>query len=175
MREWIDVATLAHTKNLDGGLVARAASGLPLLLSEGARVALVPPVLDAPRDVTVARVAPRSKGEALVFFEEVTAAEVAEQLVGCHCLMRRAEVDPALLREAAPSLPSWEGWSVHDVRAGYVGEVTDVEDRPLQPLLAVARPDGATALIPLVDEFVVSVDEDARRIELDCPAGLLDL
>ncbi|WP_165048054.1 MULTISPECIES: ribosome maturation factor RimM [unclassified Adlercreutzia] len=174
MRSWIDVATLAHTKNLNGGLVARAASGLPLLLSEGARVALVPPVLDAPRDVTVARISPRSEGEALVFFEEVETADVAELLVGCHCLMRRDEVDlPS--PDAASDLPSWEGWSVHDVRAGRVGEVEAVEDRPLQPLLVVARAGGSPALVPLVEEFVVRIDEDARRIELDCPAGLLDL
>ncbi|WP_172135889.1 ribosome maturation factor RimM [Adlercreutzia sp. ZJ473] len=174
MRSWIDVATLAHTKNLNGGLVARAASGLPLLLSEGVRVALVPPVLDAPRDVTVARVVPRSEDEALVFFEEVETADMAELLVGCHCLMRRDEVDLSS-SDVASDLPSWEGWSVHDVRAGHVGEVEVVEDRPLQPLLVVARPDGSSALIPLVEEFVVSIDEDARRIELDCPAGLLDL
>ncbi len=39
-----------------GGSVARSASGLSLYWTRGMEVALVPPVLDAPRDVTVASV-----------------------------------------------------------------------------------------------------------------------
>ena len=36
-------------------------------------------------------------------------------------------------------------------------------------------PEGGEALIPLVDEFIVDVDEDDRRIDVSLPAGLLDL
>ena len=31
------------------------------------------------------------------------------------------------------------------------------------------------ANLPLVDEFIVDVDEDGRRIDVSLPAGLLDL
>ena len=44
-----------------------------------------------------------------------------------------------------------------------------------QPLLTVRRAEGGEALIPLVDEFIVDVDEDGRRIDVSLPAGLLDL
>ena len=67
------------------------------------------------------------------------------------------------------------GWSVHDERAGYVGEVVEVAERATQPLLTVRRAEGGEALIPLVDEFIVDVDEDDRRIDVSLPAGLLDL
>lgn len=174
MHAWIDVAELAHTKNLNGGLVARSTAGLPLLLAEGARVALVPPVLDAPRDVTVARVSPRDDREALVFFKEVADASAAEMLVGCHCLVRRDSVDWQTAEEER-GMPFWEGWSVWDEERGLVGTVAEIEDRPLQPLLHIARPTGEIALVPLVDEFLVGFDEQERRIDLSCPAGLLDL
>lgn len=174
MRAWIDVATLAKTKNLNGGLVARAASGLPLLLEEGLKLALVPPVLDAPRRVRVKALSFQGEDEAVVFFDEVADAGTAEMLVGCHCLARRDDVDLSAL-ESPEGLPSWVGWQVFDEREGYVGTVCAVEDRPLQPLLHVERTDGRTTLVPLAEEFVVAVDEECRRVDLACPAGLLDL
>lgn len=174
MRAWADVAYLATTKNLNGGLVARSAAGLPFLLSEGMRAALVPPRLDAPRDVTVASVQMRAEDEALVFFDEVTDADVAHALVGCHVLVPRDELDPADL-EPAGAWPAWEGWEVVDAEAGPVGAVAGITEMPLQSLLVVARPDGSEALIPLVDDLIADVDEDARRIDVALPAGLLDL
>lgn len=174
MRAWADVAYLATTKNLNGGLVARSAAGLPFLLSEGLSVALVPPRLDAPRNVTVASVQMRGDDEALVFFDEVSDAATAQALVGCHVLAPRDAFDPADL-EPEGEWPSWEGWEVVDAAAGAVGAVAGVEELPLQSLLVVERPDGSEALIPLVDEFIVAVDEDARRIDVALPDGLLDL
>lgn len=174
MRAWADVAYLATTKNLNGGLVARSAAGLPFLLSEGLRVALVPPRLDAPREVTVASVQMRADDEALVFFDEVADAATAQALVGCHVLAPREAFDPADLVPAG-EWASWEGWQVVDAAAGRVGAVARIEEMPLQSLLVVARPDGTEALIPLVDELIAGVDEDARRIDVVLPAGLLDL
>lgn len=174
MREWIDIAELAHTKNLNGGLVARSAAGLPLLLSEGMQLALVPPVIDAPRSVTVASLRFRDDYEAVVFFEEVNDASIAEALVGCHCLARRAEIDFEAIEEEN-DLPSWDGWRVEDEEAGYVGLVSHIEDRPLQPLLVVEREGRGEALIPLVEEFLVEINEDERVIYTRLAPGLLDL
>lgn len=174
MRGWCDIAYLAKTKNLNGGLVARGASGLPALLYPGLEVALVPPVLDAPRRVHVEAADELADNEALVTFAEVGDLTCAEMIAGCRCLVREADVDLSLLDEP-DELPDWEGWRVEDARAGYVGEVAAVDDRAMQPLLVVRRPDGAEALVPLVDAFVEAVDEDARLIRLTCPDGLLDL
>ena len=174
MRTWMHVANLAATKNLDGGLVARSAAGLPLLLEEGMQVALVPPVLDAPRNVTVSSLRPRSDTEAVVFFEEVTSGALAELLVGRRVLVRRADVDLQAL-EAEDDLPSWEGWRLLDENAGYVGEVLRIEERPFQPLLVVGRSQGAEALVPLADDLIVSVDEESCAILMRLAPGLLEL
>lgn len=174
MREWIDIAELAHTKNLNGGLVARSAAGLPLLLSEGMELALVPPVLDAPRRVTVESLRFRDDFEAVVFFEQVKDAEVAEALVGCHCLARRDELDLDSFEDESEYL-TWEGWRVFDRTQGFVGEVDCIEDRPLQPLMVVSREGKPDALIPLVEEFIVEIDEEEQCILMDLAPGLLDL
>lgn len=174
MRGWMSIAYLAKPKNLNGGLVARGASGLPLVLRPGLKLAVVPPQLNAPRTLTVSEATERAEGEALVFFDEVDDLSCAELLAGCELLAREDDIDAAILRDAE-TLPDWEGWSVHDAEAGLVGEVAEVSERATQPLLSVRRPEGGEALIPLVDEFIVEVDEGARRIYVALPAGLLDL
>lgn len=174
MRGWMSIAYLAKPKNLNGGLVARGASGLPFVLYRGLTLAVVPPQLDAPRTLTVREATERAENEALVFFDEINDLNGAERLAGCELLAREADIDAELL-QTADDLPDWEGWSVRDAAAGPVGEVVEVAERASQPLLTVRRPDGGEALIPLVDEFIDAVDEDARRIDVVLPAGLLDL
>lgn len=174
MRGWMSIAYLAKPKNLNGGLVARGASGLPFVLHPGLTLAVVPPQLDAPRTLIVREVTERAENEALVFFDEVSDLSGAELLAGCELLAREEDIDASVLEEAEV-LPAWEGWSVHDERAGYVGEVVEVAERATQPLLTVRRAEGGEALIPLVDEFIVGIDEAGRRIDVSLPAGLLDL
>ena len=181
MRTWVDVAELTNTKTLNGGLVARSASGLPFLLSEGMEVAFVPPVLDAPRRARVEGVQPAGNDSYVVQFSGISHIDTASLLVGSHCLVRRADVPKDDLRAYAPL---WDGWSVRDIRAGHVGKVEGVEDRAVQPLLLVRVPaedgegdvrEGRQVLIPLVEEFLVDVNEEALCITVDVPAGLLDL
>lgn len=187
MRTWADVAVLAKTRSLQGGFVAQSAAGLPFLLSEGQEVAFVPPVLDAPRRAHVTSAASLDDHSFAVTFDAVEGIDVAEALVGCHCLVRRAEL-PAGVFDVRPD--AWEGWRVFDASTGFVGEVLGMVELPGQTLLevapgaksAAAEESGAasgaparTILIPLVDEFIVSVDEDECRIDVDVPSGLLEL
>ena len=83
MRGWMSIAYLAKPQNLNGGLVARGASGLPFALYPGLTLAVVPPQLDAPRTLTVREVTERAENEALVFFDEVSDLSSAELLASC--------------------------------------------------------------------------------------------
>lgn len=185
MRTWVDVAVLAKTKNLQGGFVVQSAADLPFLLTEGLEVAFVPPALDAPRRARVASVQMSGEKAAMVFFDTVTSIDVAERLAGCHCLVRRADLpaDAFLATELV-----WQDWDVYDATAGFLGTVSGISELPGQSLLEVAdvrksamntgdasSDDDGIILIPLVDEFVVSVEEDKQRIQVDIPSGLLDL
>ena len=178
MREWADVAWLATAKNLDGGLVVRSASGLPFLLEEGAEVAFVPPVLDRPRRAQVEGIRPRDDASAVVWFSDVEDIDTAKALVGCHVLMKRADLPELARAQAAAHSDAALGWEVHDAKAGLLGTLLRVDDNPGQSLLVVARADGDEGhplLIPLVDEFLVRIDEEDCRIDVDVPAGLLSL
>lgn len=171
MRKWVDVAVLAKSRNLDGRFVAYAAAGLPFLLEEGDSVWFVPPKLDVPRSATVESVSPIDENHAEIKFAGIDDADVAGELVGMHCLLDRSLIDEAEL-ENAPAL--WEGWLVVDESDGVIGDVVGVIDNPSQSLIEVAH-EGATVLVPIVDEIVKEIDVDAGRILVNLPKGLLDL
>lgn len=172
MHAWADVAELTKTKTLTGGLVARSASGLPFLLHEGLLVAFVPPQLDAPRRARVSHVRDDGRGAYVVTFEGVDAIDVAERLVGCHCLVRRADLPDGALALAGEGLV---GFRLIDRALGPVGTIEGVASSPGQLLLEVDCGRAETALVPLVDDFLVEWDEDARTMLMDLPAGLLDV
>ena len=171
MRTWIDVATLAKSRNLDGRFVANPAAGLPFILVEGDEVALVPPKLDVPRRVHVASVRPIDEVRAEIRFEEVMTPDVSQELVGMHCLIKRADIDDEVFEDAT-SL--WEGWTVVDRKEGRVGTVAGIIDNAAQSLIEVNRGES-TVLIPAVDEIVSHVDAESKCIHIDAPNGLLDL
>ncbi|GAA5157701.1 ribosome maturation factor RimM [Ornithinimicrobium tianjinense] len=75
-----------------------------------------------------------------------------------------------------------EGWREEDL-VGFevvlpdgspVGTVSALHVRPVQDLLEV-RTERGEVLIPFVEELVPDIDEDARRVVVDPPAGLLEL
>ena len=176
MGHWIDCAVLAHPKGLEGGLVCRAAAGLPFLLREGMACALVPPQLDAPRFVTVRSAGePSRSGEALVRFAEVGDVALAERVAGCHCLVRADDLDA----EALGGLVAAEGlgcggYAVVDAEAGPIGVVEAIEEGPAQRRLVVARPEGAPGRGPRVGELGLGGDDQARPVAVARPAGRRD-
>lgn len=172
MRAWMDVAILVKTRNMKGRLVVRGTAGLPILLEEGNAVVFVPPQTDLPRRAVVSSVHVLDERSAEVEFDGVD-GDAARGLVGCHCLMRRDELDASLFEEE-PAL--WDGWQVVDEEAGEIGAIADIIDNPGQTLLQVECADGrGEVLVPVVDEIVLDVDVEARAIRVSLPNGLLDL
>lgn len=172
MRAWKDVATLVKTKNLKGRFVARPAAGLPFVLEEGMQVAFVPPQTDVPREGVVVSTKELDGQSWEVAFDSVNDESVAHELVGCHCLVRRVDIPDVSSEEPA----FWLGWRVVDEGGALIGEVVEMVENPAHPLLEVEKPNGAgRASIPVVDEFIVAIDEAEGEIVVDLPDGLLDL
>ncbi|MBP3866290.1 MAG: hypothetical protein J6D25_00570, partial [Eggerthellaceae bacterium] len=86
-------------------------------------MALVPPQLDVPRNVVVESVKPISDDSAEIRFQGVDDADVAQQLVGMHCLIKRDLLDEGVF-ESAPAL--WQEWPVIDRHAGQIGVVCGI-------------------------------------------------
>lgn len=170
MHDWANVAELVKPKSLQGGLVARAASGLPFLLSEGLEVAFVPPALDAPRRGIVLEVKSLGDDAYFVTFDSVDSIDSAEALAGCSCLARRADLPVDLDSIVEQTLA---GYEVHDETAGFVGIVREVIDNGAQQLIAIDGKAGEV-LVPYVDAIVLAIDDGARTVETRMPQGLID-
>lgn len=111
------------------------------------------------------------KGGLLVRFEGIDDRDGAEALRGAELAVESDE---------SPALPegAWYhyellGCRCHDRREGDLGEVVDVLDDGGGAML-VTRRDGRTLPIPWVRKFLVKVDVDARRIDMDLPEGLVE-
>ncbi len=172
MSAWVRIAEFTKAKHLKGGLVAHSVAGLPFLLEEGLHVAFVPPQLDVPREGTVTSLREEPKGGYVVTFDTIQDVDAAEQLVGCFCLARRDDLPDGMLELQEGGI---EGFTVEDATAGLLGTAVAINEMPGQNLLEVERADGGSVLIPVVDEFIIGIDEDARCIHVDLPSGLLEL
>jgi 16S rRNA processing protein RimM len=67
------------------------------------------------------------------------------------------------------------GMRVVTAAEGEIGVIAEVYDAPSGPLLSVAREAGKELLIPFVRETIRRLDAAERVLELEVPAGLLDL
>lgn len=65
------------------------------------------------------------------------------------------------------------GWTVLDESGAHVGTVSGYEDIPGNQCIYVKTPGGEEVLLPLHQELVISMDQDARELTLTIPEGLL--
>lgn len=178
MHSYIDSARILGSKNLDGRLTVASAPGLPFLLEEGMIVHFVPPVIDAPRHAKISALAMQGNDSAITRFDGIDSVDVAEMLVGCHCLVARDAIDGELLEQIqSETMPTLEGWTFVDEASGRNGIIESIDEMPGQMMLGLALEgdEGPTKMVPLVDEFIVSEDEDAKMLTLSLPLGILDL
>lgn len=106
----------------------------------------------------------------LVKFEGIESREDAEVLRGTLYV-------PASDARELEEGEFWErdliGCEIFDDKGAKLGEVTALIPGAAQDLLEV-RTDAGTRLVPLVEEFIVAIEPDERRIVLDPPQGLFE-
>ena len=66
------------------------------------------------------------------------------------------------------------GYQLNDENFGSVGTVKGVNDSTSQALFEVDR-DGIEILIPMNDDFIISLDREAKTITVNTPPGLIEL
>ena len=171
MSSFTRVAYIAKTRNLEGSVVAQSAGDLPFLLCENMMVYFVPPVLRGPRQACIAAVKQLKNDSYEVLFEGIDSIDEAEKIVGCYCLAANEDL-PSFESIDEPQLLL--GFEVNDVESGLLGEVEEVLMGCAQALLVVQGPYGEV-MIPVVEEFLVDIDDVQRSITVDIPAGLIGM
>lgn len=106
----------------------------------------------------------QAKGaRAVVHLNDVCNLDDAEELVG-RTIYADVEVED-------DGEVDFTGWAILD-RGRKIGICTGLEPIPGNPCLYVKLADGREPLIPLHEDFVVSVDEATRTLSLNLPEGL---
>ena len=66
------------------------------------------------------------------------------------------------------------GFTVEDSLHGQIGKITGINDTTAQALFVIEK-DGKEILIPLNDEFILSIDRTNKKVLVQTPPGLIDL
>jgi 16S rRNA processing protein RimM len=193
---WIALAHLLRPQGRKGEILAELLTDFPERFPDAAspekaptRVFLAPPGFEGSeaeaRSISVVNhwlPVGRNQGRIVLGFAGIDSIEKAEALGGLDVLIPESE--RIELDDDAEYISDLIGCVVYDGPTA-VGTVTDVEfpttpdgARRLEqaaPLLSVHTPDGEEVLIPYVQQFLVSVAPESKRIDMLLPAGLIDV
>lgn len=110
------------------------------------------------------------KGNYLLRLQGLETIEAVQPLIGCEVLMRFEDLG---------ALPDdefyWfqlEGMAVADQVHGELGAIEEIFTTAAHDIWVVRGPRGEV-LIPAVDNFIVEVDREGRRVTVDLPEGLV--
>lgn len=107
-----------------------------------------------------------------VKFEDIDSEESAEKILG-HALylpltaLPKLEGDKFYFHEVI-------GFTAEDQRLGDIGTIVGINDSSAQPLFEIKKGD-IEILVPMIDQFIVKVDRENKKIVLNTPEGLVDL
>jgi 16S rRNA processing protein RimM len=164
---WIAVADVARPHGVRGELRLRVFSGDPALLLRRPPIRL----RDAEgrtRDARIATVRPADRA-LLMRLEGVDDRDAAEALRGMEILVQRDEFAP--LDEGEFYACDIEGARAELVTGELVGTVTGLGTYPTCDVLLIDR-GGERIEVPLLPEFVDSVDTEAKLVKLVTLEGL---
>jgi 16S rRNA processing protein RimM len=104
-------------------------------------------------------------------FEGYESIEKISEFTGCNVYLTSAPSES----NDTDDPDSFIGYSVKISNDNLLGSVTDVIRNSGQWLLVITSPQNKEILIPLHEDFVVTLDDKNKILELDIPDGLIDL
>ena len=72
------------------------------------------------------------------------------------------------------NLNAFTGYRLKDKTEGIIGEITGIQDISNNPLFIVEAPKGEI-LIPVAEDLIEKIDDEAGIVEMEIPEGLLDM
>ncbi|MCS6881697.1 MAG: ribosome maturation factor RimM [Oscillochloridaceae bacterium] len=121
--------------------------------------------------LTLTGVIEHKPGMLVVTLREITSREAADALRGVEIYIRASEAAP--LAEDEYFLHQLIGLSATTEDGQIIGQVREVLETGAGEVLVIARPDLADALVPMVRDFIVTLDIANRRIVIRPIEGLL--
>lgn len=66
------------------------------------------------------------------------------------------------------------GFELEDQRLGIVGKIVSINDSTAQPLFEVLNGE-VEMLVPMIDQFLVKIDRENKKVVMDLPEGLIEM
>ena len=113
----------------------------------------------------------------MIKLEGVDSKEAAHGITGKETLVLAKDFPELREESGSPGTGGYEqlaGYQLFEKIHGEIGKVEEVVELP-QQVMAVVDFRGKELLIPLNESFIVHIDHERQQIQLELPAGLLDL
>jgi 16S rRNA processing protein RimM len=107
-----------------------------------------------------------------VRFEDVDNEEEADKILNCAIYLPLSKLPK--LEGNKFYFHEVIGFDAEDQRLGNVGKIVSINDTTAQPLFEIMKGD-TEILIPMIDDFIVKIDRENKKVILDTPEGLIDL
>ncbi|MFL5542083.1 MAG: ribosome maturation factor RimM [Longimicrobiaceae bacterium] len=168
------VGTVHKPHGIKGELSVRVETDHPDAVFRPGRALLLGDAKGAPTGgrLTVERARPFKGGLLLKAAEHATRDAAVDAMRGATLLIPAEEAAP--LEENEAFIHQLVGMRVQ-ADGETVGTVADVYEAPAGWYLGVSRPGRKELLVPFVGEMVRRIDPAERVVEVELPAGLLDL
>lgn len=189
LEDWTVLAHLLRPQGRKGEVLAELLTDFPERFADRPDVYLARPASDGAhhilRTATITGYwlpVGRNHGRVVLTLEEIGSIESAEALAGLDVVIAaEARIE---LEDDTEYISDLVGCEVYD-RDRLVGQVTGVDfamspdgNRRLAdaaPLLTVQNASGEEVLIPYVQQFLVGVRVEEKRIDMTLPEGLIEL
>lgn len=115
----------------------------------------------------------------LVKIKDIDNIEEAKTFVGKTVYVQKSELAEHPLYEAGMEdeeglyLSDLVGFELLDENDREVGRIIGYNDETLNVLIEIERTDGNRVFVPFVEDWILSLDPEKRKIRMDLPAGIL--
>ena len=111
----------------------------------------------------------RSKSDTvdIVKFEGVDSESDLAPLLGASVYMKKADIP-----DADNDYHTLEGYTIYNGDT-LIGEISYIDDQTINVLFVVKSVNGGEVLIPIVEEWINTIDHSDRTIKMTLPEGLI--
>lgn len=107
-----------------------------------------------------------------VQFEDVDSEEEADSIINCAVylplsMLPKLEGNQFYFHEVI-------GFEIEDKRLGVFGKIVSINDSSAQPLFEVVN-GTVEILVPMIDQFLVKIDRENKKVVMDLPEGLVEM
>ena len=107
-----------------------------------------------------------------VQFEDVDNEAEADKIIGCPIylplsMLPKLSGNKFYFHEVI-------GFEIEDKRLGVFGKIVSINDTSAQPLFEVLN-GTVEILVPMIDQFLVKIDRENKKVIMDLPEGLVEM